>query len=455
MMRQGDWMIFKDRKTETRILNDFFNCQGFKLFILYGRRRVGKTYLLKHCTGNRNGIFFSGRQVSNEFLLDSFSKEVGRIMAIKGIHFKHWEEAFDFVFSNSETINYLVLDEFQYMVEAAPEIPSVLQMLIDHKETDLKLVLCGSSISFMHGLLSYNNPLYGRKTNYLKLLPVKFPELEQFLRTDYHTMLNHYAVFGGIPLYLEMIDDQASLFDNIIRLFLNIDSPLREEPLFLLSQELREPRVYLSILEAISFGYNRSSEIASKIGYQDSRKIQPYLNTLKTLDLIKKEVPITEKNPARSRKGIYKIKDTLFSFWFRFIYPNLHYIENEMSGKVVSDLETNIRQFSSFVFEDISRNYLQRTFYFDKIGNYWHKDVEIDVMAQKDDQWFAGECKWRNKKTGLSEYNQLVEKTNKSQFNIDKFILVSKSGFDERLFNIENVVLVEFTKEKGFVLLKS
>jgi AAA+ ATPase superfamily predicted ATPase len=444
-------MPFYDRKKETNLFKDFFDADDFKLFILYGRRRVGKTYLLKHCTQNRKGIFFSGRQISSELLLDFFSQEAAKMMNMTGIHFRQWEEAFDFVFSHSEKIHYLVLDEFQYMVEAASEIPSVLQTLIDHKETKLKLLLCGSSISFMHGLLSYNNPLYGRKTNYLKLQPVKFTDLSEFIPVDCHSLMDFYAVFGGIPLYLEMIDPEKKLFENIQRLFLNIDSPLREEPLFLLSQELREPRVYLSILEAISFGYNRSGEIASKIGYGDSRKIQPYLDTLKTLDLIKKEVPITEKNPQRSRKGIYKIKDHLFAFWFRFIYPNLHFIENEQIAKVFGDLETNISQFSSFVFEEVARDFLLKHFQFDKIGNYWRKDIEIDIMAQKGDKWVVGECKWRKRKFGYDEYNQLVQKSSKLPYPVDQYILVSKSGFDDRLFDLENVILVEFTKEKGFV----
>lgn len=454
MIIEGDRMLFRDRKKETKLFEDFVDAEGFKLFILYGRRRVGKTYLLKHCTQNRKGIFFSGRQISSELLLDFFSQEAGNIMNITGIHFRHWEEAFDFVFSNSEKIKYIVLDEFQYMVEAAPGIPSILQTLIDHKKTNLKLVLCGSSISFMHGLLSYNNPLYGRKTNYHKLQPVKFNDLSEFLSVDFHSLLGFYAVFGGIPLYLQMIESEKSLFENIQRLFLNIDSPLREEPLFLLSQELREPRVYLSILEAISFGYNRSGEIASKIGYNDSRRIQPYLNTLNTLDLVKKEVPITEKNPQRSRKGIYKIKDQLFAFWFRFIFPNLQFIENEQTAKVMGELETNINQSNSFVFEEVSRDFLLKNFQFDKIGNYWDKDIEIDIMAQKDDKWYMGECKWRNRKIGYGEYNQLVQKSRKLPYPIKKFIFVSKSGFDQRLFDVEDTILVEFTKEKGFIVLK-
>ncbi len=447
-------MPFYDRKEEIKMFKAFFDAEDFKLFILYGRRRVGKTYLLKHSTQSRNGIFFSGRQISGELLLELFSQEAGKIMNMTGIHFKHWEEAFDFAFSNSEKINYLILDEFQYLVEAAPEIPSILQTLIDHKETSLKLVLCGSSISFMHGLLLYSNPLYGRKSNYLKLQPIKFPALSEFLSVDCHSLLDFYTVFGGIPLYLEMIDPEKSLFENIQRLFLTIDSPLREEPLFLLSQELREPRAYLSILEAISFGYNRSGEIASKIGYKDSRKIQPYLDTLKTLDLIKKEVPITEKNPQRSRKGIYKIKDQLFAFWFRFIFPNLHFIENDQSAKVIGDLERNINQSTSFVFEEVSRNFLLKHFQFDKIGNYWSKDIEIDIMAQKADKWYVGECKWRNRQIGYETYHQLVQKGNQLPYPVEKYILVSKSGFDRRLFDIEGVILVAFTKEKGFVVFK-
>ena len=452
-------MIFYDRVNERKILNNFFKKSGFGLYILYGRRRIGKTYLLKYSTQKKRGIFFTGRQITSEYLLDSFSKQISEIADIKGIHFKNWEEAFDFVFSNSDKINYLILDEFQYIVGAANEIPSILQALIDHRKTDLKLILCGSSISFMYGLLSYENPLFGRKTKYSKLTPVKFSDVVDFFKKakpiNYHDILTYYAVLGGIPQYLRMIDMSKSGLDNLNNLFLKLDSPLKEEPLFLLSEELREPRIYHSILEAISFGYNSSGEISSKIGYNDSRKIQPYLKTLESLDLIKKVVPITEKNPLRTRKGIYKIKDNLFAFWFRFIYPNLSFIENDMSKKVMKEIIENLNQYCSFVFEVEARKFLLKKFSFDRIGNYWNKDVEIDILAEKNDEWVAGECKWTNKTIGISEYKKLVEKTSKLPFEIKKYIFVSKNGFEENIMNLKDVILVEFDEFDGWEVCKN
>jgi len=450
-------MIFHDRKTERRIINEYLNKSGYGMYILYGRRRIGKTYLLKYCTENKNGIFFTGRQVTGEYLLDTFSKQISDYMNIKGIHFKNWEEAFDFVYSNSSQIKYLVLDEFQYMVQASPEIPSILQLLSDHKKTDLKLFLCGSSISFMHGLLSYKNPLFGRKTNYMRLKPVKFSDVREFFNDfnelDYHQLLSYYSVFGGVPQYLKMLDSQKGFIENLNHMFLNIDSPLREEPLFLLSEELREPRIYHSILESISFGYNTSSEISSKIGFKDSRQIQPYLKTLEKLDLISRVVPITEKNPARTRKGIYKIKDNLFAFWFRFVYPNLYFIESDMKQKVLKEIETNISQYSSFIFEEEARNYVHEYFDFEKTGSYWDKSVEIDILSEKEGKWYAGECKWTNKKIGISEYKKLVEKTLSLKTSVEKYIFVSKNGFDESIKEIENVILIEFSKENGWNVL--
>lgn len=446
--------MFYNRIEELNTLKKYLNSDNLEFFILYGRRRVGKTALLKKAVYGKKGIFFVGRQVTGSTLLDAFSNEVARLFNLHGATFKSWEDALRFVFQKAKDENiYLVLDEFQYLVEASPELPSIIQMLVDHEESKIKLILCSSSISFMEKLLAYKSPVFGRKTGYMKLNPVKFEHSHDFLPDyDFHNLMKAYAITGGVPQYLNLFDTKKSISKNIIDLFLSSGAPLKEEPLFILSQELREPKIYQSILEALAFGYNRPGDIASKIGFSDSRKIQPYLHNLITLNIVQKEIPVTIKNPIRTRKGIYVISDPLFRFWYRFVFPYLQYLEFGQIEPVIEQLEKNFEQFVSFQFEKEARIFLSSTLGFDRIGRFWENDLEIDIIGKKRDQWFIGECKWRNRNITQSDLNTLYKKEKALGVKPSCYILVSKTGFKNNLEIMQNIMLVKLDRDKGWII---
>lgn len=423
---------------------------------MYGRRRVGKSALLKEVSKNKNALFYTARKISKYEQLKSFSKSIGNFLNLGNIEFENWEDAFRilFNFSRKESI-IVILDEFQYLVEKNEEIISILQVLLDEfEDSKIKLILCGSSISFMEGILSYKNPLYGRKTGNLKLNPIKFEHLNLFIpQYDFHQLMETYSIIGGIPYYLTLWNGKEDLFSNIENLFLKLGAPLKEEPYFILYQELRDTATYQSILEALASGKNKLNEITSFIGENDSRKIQPYLKSLINLKLIKRITPALLKNPHRTRKFLYVIDEQLFRFWYRYVFPYKESVDLNEYENVLMLIKKDLSQYVSFEFEKQSIEYLKRRFNLVEAGNYWEKDVEIDMLGKdKEDKIYVSEIKWRNRKMNIKDFYNLKSKVEKIQMNVDYYILVSKSGFEENILEIadENVYFIEFSKEKGW-----
>ena len=450
-------MTFLDRTIEKAFLQKLMNSDKLEVFILYGRRRVGKTALLNEITKNRSGVYFTGRQVTAEELLRSFSASISRILGVEGAVFSTWEGALEKVFElGKHHAHFLVMDEFQYMVEVVSSLPSILQHLIDQNlDSKLKLFLCGSSISFMEGVLSYKNPLFGRKTGYMRLKAVSFEESSAFLpELDQHSLLEAYSITGGIPLYLLLWNQKKSTWKNIVDLFLSIGSPLKEEPAFILMQELREPRMYHSILQAIAEGDRTPSDISSRIGARDSRTLQPYLNTLRSLEIVGRVTNVLERNPARTRRVKYEISDPLFRFWFTFIFPYLDAVEHQESEIIRKKFSVSFAQYVSFEFESLARRKIAEVFSLDSVGRYWKRDIEIDLLGIKDDKITVGEVKWRNREMALSDLEKLKKKCESAGIDPVRYVLVSKSGFDERLLasaSKDNLTLITLDKHKGWV----
>ncbi|MDK2886446.1 MAG: uncharacterized protein PWP54_1004 [Thermosipho sp. (in: thermotogales)] len=451
----GGGIIFINRFEEKKLLNKILDSHKKEVFILYGRRRVGKSALLKEVSKNKRTLFYTARKISKAEQLNSFSRSVGNFLNLGNIKFENWEDAFRILFNFSEKESIIIiLDEFQYLAEKNEEIISVLQILLDEfDDSKIKLILCGSSISFMEGILSYKNPLYGRKTGSLKLNPIPFEHLKLFIpEYDFHQLIETYSILGGIPYYLTLWDGNTNLYSNIENLFLKLGAPLKEEPYFILYQELREPAIYQSILEALASGKNKINEITSFIGENDSRKIQPYLKSLINLKLIKRITPALLKNPHRTKNFLYLIDDQLFRFWYRYIFPYKESVDLNEYGNILKLIEKDLPQYVSFEFEKQSVNYLKKRFNLVEAGNYWKKDIEIDMLGKdKKGEIYAAEIKWKNKRMNIKDFYNLKNKVEKLQLHVNYFILVSKSGFEENLFEIdENVYFVEFSKEKGW-----
>lgn len=439
--------MFIDRDRELQALERDYRARRAALYVLYGRRRVGKTELLRaFCDGKRH-IFFVADLGTEAAALAEFTRQVsdlayGRPDAIGP--FPSWDVALDFVARLAETERLvLVLDEFTYLIGANPAVPSILQRMWDTRlrDTQLMLVVCGSYAGTMEQhVLGYRAPLYGRRTAQWQLEPLRFADAAQFVPGfDAADQVRTYAILGGVPAYLLQFDDGLSLLDNIEQRILLTGTFLHDEPRFLLLQELGDPRRYFSILEAIAGGRTRQNEIAQAVGLA-ATSMPFYLGTLRGLGLVERVVPVTETQPQKSRRALYRIQDHYFRFWFRFVHPNHSLLERGATARVRRQIGEQLDQYTGPVFEIICEDYIWRLadtgrldFTPRAVGRWWDNREEIDLVALGDDDILLAECKWSARPVGTDVLEDLNRKTQtllgRGNWRRVRKALFSRSGF--------------------------
>ncbi len=440
--------MFINRNIELRALNERYKSKKAEFVVIYGRRRTGKTELIKKFFKNKKHFYFLGDLQREEQLLSMFSEVVANVTKKEYMRFGNWDDLFKFLKDFSKERVIVVFDEVGYINRANKAFYSILQRFWDEylQYTKIFLILCGSSISMMErGVLGYKSPLYGRRTGQMELNPLSYKDSRLFFpKSDEKNRVEFYSVTGGIPAYLKEFDENYSVFENIQKKILNLDSHLYKEPRFILLEELRDPTTYFSILIAISQSARKFNEISQK-SYVEPNKLSKYLSVLLNLRLIERILPITERKELR-RNAIYRIKDNLFNFWFRYIYPHESLIEGGSVEIVINNIKKDFNSFVSFTFEDICKGLLMELnkqgklpFRFTKIGSWWHKDQEIDIVALNEEtkEILFCECKWQEKRTGINTLEGLQEKSKLVEWNDNKrkehFALFSKSGFNDNL----------------------
>jgi AAA+ ATPase superfamily predicted ATPase len=446
--------MFFGRSTELKKLNAMFQSRKFEFAIIYGRRRVGKTALIKEFCKNKKSIYFLAREATSELNLKNFSKDVYKTTnekLVKSSIFTDWEVAFDYIYQITEKERLvLVIDEYPYLANGFNPISSILQAHIDEnfKNSKLFLILCGSSISFMENqVLGYKSPLYGRRTAQFKILPFNFFEAKQFLKEfNPENQAVLYGVTGGVPEYLNQINPDLTVKDNIINLFLSPSGHFYEEPTNLIKQELREPSTYNGIIEAIARGATKLNEISIKAGNLETNKCAKYLRSLIDLGIVKKEIPVTE---SVSKKSIYLLDDQLFRFWYRFVFPNMSSIVTGLGEQLYdSEIAPNLSDYMGLEFEHICKQYFfelmrkdELPFFIGKIGRWWGNDpnlkceTEIDILTFKNKDAVFAECKWKNEKIDLAVLEKLILKSKIFKYKNNYFYLFSKSGFTKAVYD--------------------
>ena len=461
--------MFIGRERELEELNRRYAQKEFQLFIMYGRRRVGKTTLLNEFCKNKNSIFFSAELSNARANLEKFSQVIFHHYGDSSQeNFTSVESAFTYIKERQgENRIIVVIDEFPYLAESEPSILSKLQHLIDFKlkESQMYLILCGSYMGFMEReVLGSKSPLFGRRTGQLQLKPFDYLSSAEFMQNfSFEDKLKFYGAFGGTPLYLNQINTEKSFETNITENFLMPTSYLYEEPIFLLREELQQPSTYNSIIEAIACGASKANEIADKTG-EVSAKCLKYISVLRELEILYREAPFGEKET--SRKTIYGISDFLFRFWYRYVFNNRTLIETGaykqvLERRIIPDYNT----YMGLVFEKVCKEYLLRRdsqgnlpILFTEIGRWWGNDakrktqIEIDLIAREQNDYLFCECKWRNSKADLGVLKILEDRAEiffngqerKGQVN---FMIFSKSGFDDELRStqtkMQDLILVD------------
>lgn len=446
--------MFYGRESELKELNLLYNKAGFKFVVIYGRRRVGKTSLINEFCKGKEGIFYIAIEQNNKAALEGFSAKVFELFpAAKSMidAFASWDKAFEYIAAQAADKRIvLTIDEYPYLASGNPSISSILQKHIDtsFKDSNIFLLLCGSSMTFMENqILGYKSPLYGRRIAQFKIEPFDYLDSSLFFKEiSNENKIFAYGAAGGVPQYLSVIAEEGELSKGICNSFFKKSGNLYEEPHNLLKQELREPAVYNSIITAIAYGSARLNEISTKTG-EDSKKCAKYLKSLIELQIVEKEYP---QGIKAERNSIYKLKDNMFKFWYRFVPKNVINIESGLGEQAFNmRVLPFISDYLGKIFEIVSAEYLIRRnremtlpFMFSSIGRWWGTDPrtrsqeEIDILAVYGGQALFGECKWKNEAIGVHVLNDLIEKSGIFNQYEDKFyMLFSKSGFTHELRN--------------------
>lgn len=455
-------MIFYNRKEELKALNSWWKNKSSQLVILYGKRRVGKTSLALKFIENKQAVYFLADKLDIKLQLKKLSQQIGQFFKddyVAEFGIQDWEQLFKYIAKQNKKM-VLVIDEFPYLEEAQSGVASAFQKGWDLylKDSPIFLILSGSSIGMMEKhILNYQAPLYGRRSGQILVKPFSFFELESiFPKLKFSQRLELFAITGGTIAYLKpFIDYQKNIWAGVSDLILQKEKFLYEEVEFILREELREPRNYFSILLAISLGKRKMSNIINETGF-DKSMVSSYLSVLEKLQITKKEVPITEKNYYKSKKGLYSISDPFFVFWFRYILKNRSLLESGKKKEVLAEIKEGLLEQTSFLYEKIAREFvLKKIGDYQKIGGWWDKNEEIDVVGinNKTKEIIFGECKWTNKKVGTNIFENLKRKTDlvdwHSKDRKEKFILFTKSGFTKNMLKLareEKIILVHQDK---------
>ncbi|MDD4120901.1 MAG: ATP-binding protein [Clostridia bacterium] len=457
---------FYGREKELLDLDRAYNQEGFKFLVVYGRRRVGKSSLIQRFIndGIKPNISFMALEQNDKQNLEGFSEAILKKYGDGKKYldsFVSWEHAIEYVIHKAGKEKLvLFIDEYPYLANSNNSVSSILQKYIDgpFKDTNITLILCGSSMSFMENqVLGQKSPLFGRRDMQYKIEPFDYFDSSKFFKEwDNEQRAIAYAVTGGIPQYLNKLKRYKSIAEGIKNEFLKRSGFLYEEPRNLLMQELREPSVYNSIIKMIASGSTKPNDIASRAG-EETSKVSKYLLTLINLHLVKKEFPMFNK---QERNGLYVVSDYMFLFWYRFVMGNNGSIESGMYEYVYEEkILPEIPEYMGHIFEDICIQYLKREnsrrklpFIFDEIGRWWGNNQieksqqEIDIIASSGKNAIFCECKWK-KKVGVEVLESLIKRSEIfKQFEDKYYYIFAKGSFSEQLKRIseekKNIILI-------------
>jgi hypothetical protein len=448
---------FIGRQLEMASLEREYLRSESSLVVMYGRRRVGKTTLISEFIKGKNALYYlvtEEAETQNRNNFKSMAADFIGSTLLKNATLDNWDEIFRAIVNSKLTEKAVIaIDEFQYLGKSNPAFPSVFQRIWDTmlKNANIMVILCGSLVSMMETqTLNYSSPLYGRRTAQIRLHQIPFKYCHEFFPgKTRQELIEVYSITGGVPKYIELFSDSDDIYGAIQKNVLNRSSFLYDEPNFLLQKEVTEIGSYFSLIKTIAAGNQKLSKIAGALELKQTG-LTKYLKTLIDLDILEREVPVTEDKPEGSKKGLYRLNDNFISFWFRFIYPNLSYIESGNEVLAMKKIRDNfVDGHVSYVYEDVCiENMWQMNmddawpFHFSRIGRWWGNNNEIDIVAIDSDgnNIIFGECKYWKEKVGLSVLADLEEKAKKVAWRKEKrqawYVLFSINGFSGELTQV-------------------
>lgn len=406
--------MFIGRERELEALEHMYAKQSFQMAVVYGRRRIGKTALLNEFVKGKESLYLPAEEVNDALNLRKFSRLLGEMMGISDFPpVADWQAFFSMVkqqLGGRRVV--VVIDEYPYAAAANKALSSTLQHAIDYelKDSDIFLILCGSSMSFMEDqVLGEKSPLFGRRTGQLKINPLDYAEAAHFYpHASDEDKVNYYACFGGTPYYLSLINPHLSFRENIHELYFTISGYLLNEGVLLMQQEFREAANYNAVLQAIASGSNTLNEIAGYTKLQNTF-VSRYLVTLQNLNYIQRIIPF-DANPLKGKKSQYRISENFIAFWYRYVFTVKPEIERGNGDLYCTLALEDLTTYVGHVFEEICRQFLRREnaqghlpFVAKSFGTWWGKgkagepeEIDVVVESAESKELIVGECKWQS-----------------------------------------------------------
>ncbi len=441
---------FIDREHQMHLLEKAWDSDSPQFIVIYGRRRIGKTRLITEFIEEKDGVFYIAEDENPKSQRMELKEHIASYLDddfLNSNEFDSWKDLFEYLKKvlPKEKRFYLAIDEFSYMVRNEKSIVSTLQKFWDTflSKTKICLILSGSLFGLMEEkVLSNSSPLYGRRTRDILLQHMTFEDSTEFLEMTFEDKIKTYMSIGGVPEYLLKARDHDEYNDFVKNEFLNKDGYFYREPYFILSQEFKTIKTYFSMIDAISKGNTRPTEIANHCGIE-SRNIYPYLENLIRLSFVERQVPITLEN----RSGIYHIKDVFFDFWFNFVHRYREKIERDLTIHDEDDYNTYFgKRFESLIRDELFHHF----FDYPSVGRWWYKSNEIDIVAvdEEKDQIMFGECKWSDDVNTRSLYYKLKEKKDEVRWNDEnrkeEFVLFARSFKND--FSADDLTCIDLSK---------
>jgi len=439
--------MFAGRDNELKKLNSLFESKKFECVVLHGRRRVGKTTLLREFVKDKKAIYLSSQETCGSQNLEHMTriiKDFQRDSSFEVPQAGNFDRIFEYLYrlARSQRI-LLIIDDYQFLTQSQKRISETICRHIDQnlRYSRLMLVICGSGEQIMKKeAVGLDSPFYGRRTALINLKPLSFSETRQYY--DNYSLYDStiiYGLTGGIPMYLEMMSPDLTIEDNIRRAYFDTSSLLIEEPANILRREVRDLTYYNAVLKAIAGGHNKNAEIAAAVGL-DTAACTAYLKNLIAMDIVKKHTPITEKAGKRT---IYEIKDYLFNFWYRFVQNNLSFIRIGMPPRIWRDIAREIPPYMSKVFDDISKQWLAAQnaagnlqINVVEFGCWWGVDplskemLSLPIIGYSEDDNAIFACSaWSEEPVDVDALESLINRSRLFSFRNKHYYLFSCSGF--------------------------
>lgn len=427
------------RTQEIKLLQEYYQRESKDLLVVYGRKGIGKTELLRTFSQNKSFLYYNARECSAREQQLSLAREWEEYYGVKAEN-----ESFDsLILAASMKVSLIIIDEFHLILKQQKDFIDSIVTALDKSEHKLLIILSSSSINWVENeMVKAMGPAAIRISAFLKVKELDFAGIvSRFPNYSVEDCIAVYGIVGGVPSYLDDWDESRSIKDNIIALFLSKEGRFYQEAENFLKTELRELALYNTVLSCLAQGNVKLNDIYKHTGFGRA-KISVYIRNLIALDVVGKVFSYDTEGSSNTRKGLYRIRDPLIHFWYRFVFPNLSRIEAKQGTLVYTEkIAPSMESYTSECFSKVCQEYMilmgeygKLGYRMERIGQWMGKTGTIDFMGTNTDGTsFAAKCRWDNEAFSEEDFETFLALLKQAEIEPDHYLLFSKSGFTSNM----------------------